>query len=82
MCFAMMLLKELELFASAEFVALPAAPDIILSTALSYLTLWRPAVSSARLCAPHFHHCTQQVVHLADKRCGSCCNAFDTDCAI
>jgi hypothetical protein len=50
-------LKKLELFTGGEIITLPAALDVILSTALSYLALWWPAVTSAGLLAAHLHHC-------------------------
>jgi len=53
----MMWLKKLELFTGGEVVALPAAFDVVLSTALSYLALWWPAIASAGLLAAHLHHC-------------------------
>ena len=54
---AMMWLKELELFTGGEIITLPAALDVVLSTALSYLALWWPAIASAGLLAAHLHHC-------------------------
>ena len=54
---AMMHLKKLELFTGGEVVALPAALDVVLSAALSYLAIRWPAVTSAGLLAAHLHHC-------------------------
>jgi len=60
----MMLFEKLELLTFTKIVALPAALDFILTTALSYLAFWRPAVTSARLFTTHFSHRAQQVITL------------------
>ena len=57
-------LEELELFAGGEIITLPAALEVILSTALSYLAIRWSAVASAGLPAAHFHHCTEQIIAL------------------
>lgn len=57
-------LEELELFTGGEIITLPAALDVVLSTALSYLAIRWSTVASAGLFAAHLHHCAEQIIAL------------------
>jgi len=55
-------LKNFQLFASREVIALPAAFQPFLSRAASYLTLWRATITPAGFLAAQLHHRAQQVI--------------------
>ena len=56
--------ENFELLTGRKIIALPAADELFLSSAVSYLAVGWATVTFTELFAAHLHHCAQQIIAL------------------